>query len=109
MQDAQRAQSRQDRRNEDGAVGGGEQVDRQNVLESILTGYEQARQFRGYSPEESVEKMRNYIERTLGVRDAWDAESQTIRWQAVKPGQLAIMNTAVQEQLRKLRAAEEPL
>jgi hypothetical protein len=112
MQDAQRAEardSRQGRRNSDGAVEGGEPVDRQTVLEAILTTYEQARQLRGYSTEESVSKMRNYIEKTLGIQDAWDEKSQTITWSRVKPGQLAIMHKAVQEQLKKLQAQEEPI
>lgn len=109
MQDAQRAQTRQEQQGNGGAVEGGQPIDRQNVLEAILTGYEEARMLRHYSPEESMEKMRKYVVDTLGVRDGWDEQSHTVRWGKVSPGQLAIMHGAVQEQLAKLRAQEAPL
>lgn len=80
-------------------------VSRSELLEEAMALSERLRLARHRSEEEWTVKVGEYLSKTLGAKDAWDAEEKTLHWDKVKDGQLVILARSYAQSLQDHEAA----
>lgn len=79
-----------------------------DLLMTTLTLLEESRQLRGESDEETKARAGKYVKERFGL-EVYDPGKNELDWQRLRRGQLILMNNAMRETIRQLKAAGRDL
>lgn len=82
---------------------------RDDLLQEAHSLSEEVRLLRGFTDEEQMDKIGEYLSGSLGIKSVYDEEAHAVDWQKVKDGQISLLVQTLTQTVQRLRAQDEPV